>query len=238
MSVNYTTYTSQIANITAISSNDANFQTMLPGMIDYAEQRMYRETDLLATRVTDSTGNLTTGNRTFTLPTDVGTYLVIEEANVISPATATSSTGTRIPLVNTSRSFIDLCYPSNVTAQGVPEFFAMKDNATILVGPSPNSSYIMEIRGTQRPTPLSAANSSTILTQMLPDAFIAASMVFAAGYMRDFGAQSDNPQMAQSWETQYKTLIQSANVEELRKKYQSQAWTNQLPNPLVQPPRV
>src|SRR5258705_10162246 len=49
MSINYTTYVSQIANLTVISSGDPNFQTMVPGMIDYAEQRIYREGDFLAT---------------------------------------------------------------------------------------------------------------------------------------------------------------------------------------------
>jgi hypothetical protein len=244
MSINFTTYTAQITNLMVVASSDPNFQTMQPGMIDYAEQRMYRELDLLATRVTDSSGSLTAASNTFSLPTDVGTYLVVEEVNIITPASAgTVALGTRNPLVNTSVDFIDLCYPTQVlstsqTNPQVPEFFAVQDNGTLLLGPTPDSSYIVEVRGTQRPTPLSSANSSTILTAMLPDAFVAASMVYAAGYMRDFGSQSDNPQMAQSWENQYNTLIQSANVEELRKKYQSQAWTSQIPTPIATPPRV
>jgi hypothetical protein len=236
--INYTSYTSQIANITAISSADPNFQTMEPGMIDYAEQRLYRELDLLATRVVDTTGSLTTNSKSFILPTSIGTFLVVEQVLITTPASALSPLGNRVSLVNVSRDFLDVTCPSNSVGQGVPEFFAMATNAQILVGPTPNSSYQCIIIGTQRPTPLSSGNSSTILTQMLPDLFVAASMVFAAGYMRDFGAQSDNPQMAQSWEAQYGKLIQSANVEELRKKYQSQAWTNQIPDPLVQPPRV
>jgi len=220
-----------------ISTADANFNTMLPGMIDYAEQRLYRELDLIYTRVTDSTVSFVPGSHTLTLPTDVGTYLVVEQVNVITPSSAVAATGTRVPLVNTSVDFIDLTYPSQ-NFQTVPEFFAMKDNAHILLGPTPDSSYQAEIRGTQRPTPLSSANSSTILCQMLPDVFIAASMVFGAGYMRDFGAQSDNPQIAQSWEAQLGKLMQSANVEELRKRYMSQGWTNQQPSQIATPPRV
>lgn len=238
MSLTYAQYVSQISNLLVILSSDANFQTMLPGMIDYAEQRMYRELDLLATRVTDSSGSLTTNNRNFALPTTTGTFLVVEGVNVITPSSATAATGTRVPLVNTSRDFIDIVYPSNTSGQGTPEFFAMVDNANIIVGGTPNSSYPMEIIGTQRPAPLSASNSSTILTQMLPDAFVAASMVFGSGYTRDFSAQGDNPPQGMSWETQYTKLIGSANVEELRKKYQSQAWTTQIPNPVATPPRV
>jgi hypothetical protein len=238
MAINYTTYTSQIANIMVISSANAEFNTMLPGMIDYAEQRMYRELDLLRTRVTDGTGSLVAGSNLFTLPTSIGTFLVVEQVNILTPSTAASSAATTVPLVNTSVDVIDVTYPSQITGTGVPEFFAMKSDTQILLGPTPSAAYPVQIRGTQRPTPLSSANSSTILTQMLPDCFIAASMVFGAGYMRDFGSQSDNPQISQSWESQYTKLIQSATVEELRKKYQSQAWTDQTPTPIATPPRV
>ena len=236
--INYTSYVAQISNLMVFQPADPNFTTMLPGMIDFAEQKMYRELDLLATRVTDTSATLTAGVHTLSLPVSMGTFLVVEQVNVITPATATSSYGTRNPLVNTSVDVIDITYPSQIVAQNVPEFFAMKDNATILLGPTPDQNYAIEIRGTQRPVPLSATNPTTILTTMLPDAFIAASMIFGAGFMRDFGAQSDNPQMAASWDAQYGKLIQSANVEELRKKYQSQGWTSQIPAPTATPPRV
>ena len=236
--LNYSVYVSQISNLLVIGSTDSNFQTMLPGMIDYAEQKIYRELDLLATRVTDATAALSSNNRNFALPTTSGTYLVVEEINVITPSTATSTSGTRVPLVNTSRDFIDIVYPSNASGQTTPEFFAMVDNANIIVGPTPDAAYPVEVIGTQRPTPLSASNSSTILTQMLPDLFIAASMIFGSGYTRDFSAQGDNPAQGTSWQMQYDKLVQSANVEELRKKYQGPAWTSYIPTPIATPPRA
>lgn len=239
MSLNYSAYISQLANLLVVSSNDTNFQTQLPGIIDNGEQRMYRELDLLATRVTDQTATLTSGSRVFTLPTDVGTYLVVEGVNVITPVTASASVGTRVPLTNTSVEFIDLCYPSNVTNQTVPEFWAMKDNASLLVGPSPNAAYTVEIRGTQRPTPLSSANSSTILTQMLPDAFMAASMIYSYAYLKNFGAAgADDPQGSVFWTQQYDKYMASANVEEIRKKHWAQGWTNKLPSPVSTPARA
>lgn len=241
MPLNYSTYVSQIANLMPINSSDANFVIMLPGAIDYAEQRMYRELDLLATRVTDTTASFTAQSRTFTFPTTQGTFLVVEEINAITPAGATPAAGTRSPLSAVSKQFLDAVYPSatvGTSVTQVPAFFAPLNNTQVLIGPPADDSYIAEVIGTQRPTPLSTTNSSTILTQMLPDAFIAASMVFVSGYMRDFGGQSDNPAQAQSWEAQYKTLIGSANVEELRKKYQSNAWTSEQPSPIATPARV
>ncbi len=237
-SLNYTTYISQIANLTVISSNDANFQTMVPGMIDYAEQRIYREGDFLATYITDISTNVVAYQRTFSYPTGTGTFLVIDQINILTPVTATSTYGTRVPLQVTSKQWIDMMYPNNTTSIGVPGFFAPATATQCFLGPVPDQAYNVEVIGTQRPAALSASNSSTFLTQTLPDLFIAASMVFASGYMRNFSAQSDDPRMAVSWEDQYSKLFASAGMEELRKKYSSQGWQSQIPNPIATPPRA
>jgi len=55
--------------------------------------------------------------------------------------------------------------------------------------------------------------------------------VFGFGWQRDFGAQSDNPQTAQSWENQYQTTKQGVNIEELRKKAASASWSPYIPTP-------
>ncbi len=238
MSLTYTTYVSQLSNLMVVSSTNAEFQIFLPGCIDYAEQRMYRETDLLATRVTDVSGLLTPNVRTFSFPTAQGTFLVIEEINVFTPVGAGNSSGTRNPLVMVAKEFIDTIYPSAQSNTGLPQFMAMVANTTVILGPSPDSSYSVAVVGTVRPTPLSSTTTSTILTTMLPDAFMAASMVFASGYQRDFGGQSDNPAQSASWESEYSKLMQSVNSEEMRKKHQSQGWTSQQPNPIATPPRV
>ena len=83
--INYTTYVSQIANLTVISSADPNFLTMLPGMIDYAEQRIYREGDFLFTYITDTSTNVVANSRTFNYPTSIGTFLVIDQINILTP---------------------------------------------------------------------------------------------------------------------------------------------------------
>ena len=216
--------------------SDLSFVTAIPNIIQMAEQRIYRELDLLATRVTDSTASFSSGTRNFTLPTTNGVFLVPEQINVITPTSSyTATNGTRVPLVNTSRDFIDITYPSNASGTSVPEFFAMSDNATIIVGPPPDKAYRVEVIGTQRPAALSSANSSTFLTQVLPDLFIAASMIVLANYADPMQPGKIDQQY---WEEQYNKLSQSANVEELRKRYFSNAWTSQQPSPIATPPRV
>jgi hypothetical protein len=238
MSLNYGTYVSQISNMMVIGSTDSNFITMLPGMIDYAEQRIYRELDLLYTQVTDATATVSSGNRNFSLPTAIGTFIIADNINIITPSTALSSNGTRVQLTPVSREFIDITYPSGQLAVGVPEFYAMASNTQVILGPAPDASYLAEVVGVQRPSPLSSGNSSTILTQYVPDLFEAASLVYGFGYMRDFGGQSDNPQGAQSWEAQYKSLFASAATEQARAKFQSEGWTSDQPSPIATPKRV
>ena len=237
MALNYPTFVTQLATLTAESTSDPNFvSTLLPGSIDYAEQRLYREGDFLATYITDTSGTVTPNQRTFNYPTTLGSFLVIDEISIYTPAGTTSANGTRVPLQVTSKQFVDIMYPSNnsTASIGTPKFFAPVNNTTCLLGPVPDQAYGVEIIGTQRPAPLSASNSSTFLTQTLPDLFMAAAMIYASGYMKNFSAQSDNQAMAVSWQSQYDKLFASANVEELRKSYSAQAWQAQNTNPIVQ----
>ena len=243
MSLDYTTYLNQIANLMATTTTSSDFTVMAPGMIDYAEGRVYRDADLLFTQVTDATAFASSGDRNFTLPITSsnafsGIFIIVDNINVITPVTTTSSNGTRIPLTPTSRDFLDMLYPSGQTVTGVPSFWAMASNTEVIFGPSPDAAYNVEIIGVQRPNPLSASNSSTFLTQYVPDVFIAASMVFASGFQRDFSAQGDNPAQGNSWEAQYSKLFQSMNLEQIRAKYQSEAWTSESPSPVATPKRV
>lgn len=240
MSLNYTTYVSQTTNLMSVaSSTDPSFTIFLPGAIDYAEGRCYRDLDLYATRITDVSATCSSGVRTFTLPTVQGTFQVVERVNILSSAGALSSNATRNPTFVVSPDVMDAVYPTAVSSyNGVPQWVARITDTTLIFGPVPDAAYTVEVYGTIRPTPLSVANSSTWLTQWVPELFMAATMIFATGYMRDFGQQSDDPRGSQSWEQQYTTLLKSANTDELRKKYQSVAWSNQQPSPIASPPRV
>lgn len=244
MAITYSSFVSEIASITAITSSvlvngDNNFSGIMPAGIDYAEGRLYRDLDLPAARVTDTSVSCSSGVRTIALSTTQGTLLNIETLNIFSSAGATSSNATRIPVTPTSKAVIDAVYPTALSSRcGLPTYFARVTDTQIMFGPTPDQAYGTEVVATVRPAPLSASNSSTWLTQNVPELMVAAAMIFFSGYMRDFGAQSDNPQMAQSWENQYKALLGSMNVDALRMKFQSNAWTTQQPSQIATPPRV
>lgn len=236
MSYTYATYSAALAELMVTDVADANFVAILPSIIDYAEQRIYRELDLLST-VTRDTGLLTIGTRTFTLPSNLGRFVVTNGINVITPSTTTvPDNGTRNPMAPVSRDVLDAFWPST-TGAAVPSQYAMITDQQIIVGPAPLAAYTVEVIGTIRPNPLSVSNMTTYLTLYLPDLFLLASMIFAAGFQKNWGAQADDPKMAVAYESQYQTAKTSANVEEQRKRYAAGAWGSLSPTPIATPNR-
>lgn len=235
MSLTYNSFVQAIANLMVVPVNDPGYVEVLPNIIDDLEQRLYRELDLLSTIVTDASAVFTQNNRNLALPTG---FVVIENINVISPAGQPDpNLGTRNALLPASKEMLDMLYPSS-TGAGLPQYFGMVTQSTIVVGPWPDGAYQVEVVGTQRPAPMSAANQNTFLTANLPDLVIAAGMVFACGYQKNFSAQGDDPQSAVSWESHLQKLLPSAMVEELRKKFTSEGWSSKQPDPVATPPRT
>jgi len=224
MSLTYTTWLAQAANIAGTSTTNPYLVTELPGAIDYAELRIYRDLDLLATRQTDQSQTCVPSQRKLNVP---AAFVVVEGINIITPAGAAADSGTRNQLLPTSVEFLDFCWPSSAGAT-LPAKFARLSQSLFLLGPWPDQSYAVEIIGTQRPTPLSAGNPTTFLSTNIPDLFLAATMIHISAYQKNFGAQADDPRMAQSWESQYGLLLASADAEELRKRYRG---TIALPAP-------
>ncbi len=238
MSLTYTQYVNSIVNLMPAVASDPSFTTMLPNMIDDAEQRIYRELDLLNTVVRDSSAALATSTRTFNLPTSIGIPLVTEDINVITPAGTTNpELGTRNPLTPASKEMLDALFPSS-SGSSVPAYFAMVTQGQIVVGPWPDQAYQVEWVGTQRPAPLSVTNTTTLLSTYFPDLFIAASMVFASGFMKNFGAAVDDPKMGVTWDAHYTSLRSSADIEEARKKFTEAGWSSKQPAPQATPPRT
>lgn len=232
---NYATYVNQIALLAVVDPADPNFVSNIPSMIEYAELRILRDLDLLVVSGSIEGYFLTVGSRQITIP--MGTIVVSEQINVITPyPTSNPELGTRNPLTPTTKEYLDMVYgDSSVT--GLPEYYVPFNDNLFLVGPFPDADYYVEIIGTVRPAPLSVSNPLTFISQYLPDLFTMASMVYVSGYQRNFGQQSDDPQMAQSYEQQYKTLLEGAVKEEVRKKYESVGWSSMDPSPLATPTR-
>ena len=154
-----------------VLTSDTKFTTILPAVIDYAEQRMYRELQLLSTQIRDQTQQTAIGNRSFTFPQR---FVIVDAINTISGSV-------RTPCMPASRDFIDFVYGSGVTT-GQPAHYAMETDQTVSFAPTPDINYTVEVVGKVRPPPLADYNPTTFLTLYLPDAFLACSMIFYSGY--------------------------------------------------------
>jgi len=303
-------YVQQIATMAVVEANNPEYLIILPQMITYAENRMYRDLDFLFTSISSTAYGLTAGNRQIAVPT--GVFVVPEQINVlVVPAQFTASivsttmtvtsvtsgtiavgmmisgngvtpgttitafvsgsggtgtytvsssqtvastfivgnsasgnpdTATRIPLLPTTKEFLDSCYGSGATAnRGLPQYFCPFDDYTFLVGPYPDQNYTCELVGTYRPASLgdgtNGTTTTTFISLYLPDIFIMASMIYISAYQRNFGRANDDPQMAVTYEGQYQTLLKSAMMEENRKKFEAAAWSSQSPSSAATPTR-
>lgn len=245
--MNYSEYVSTVANLCVLAetivnpnaanpSSDDNFNQILPQAINYAEQRMYRELDLLGT-FTSSTANFTAFNRSLAVPGDL---IVVQSVNVISPAGSapTSPTAVRNPLIRTTQEWLNYLWPQGqVSDGGLPKYYAMPNDETINVAPAPAYAYTAEFYGTYRPAPLSSTNTATLLTTYAPSAFVLCSLIFFSAYQRYWSQQSDDPAMAQSYESQYGKAKAAIDVEAARQKSQGPQWSALSPTMVATPPR-
>lgn len=235
----YSTFVTSIANNLPVATSDAGFQTALPNIIDDAEGRLYRELNFFWTNTRDHSGAMTAGARTYTIPQpSSGTFVVVTEINLITPAgTSDPEAGTRNQLLPTSNEMLNVLWP-NVTGSTVPTYFSMLNPDAIIVGPWPDAAYQVEVVGEIKPNALSSTNTTTILSVYFPDLLIAAGMVYACGYQKNFGAMTDDPKAALSWESHLQSLMKSADLEESRKVMQAEGWSSQQPSKIVTPPRT
>jgi hypothetical protein len=198
-----------------VDSSDADFLALMPTIIDDAEQRCYRELDLVSSSVAVN-GTMTANDRYFTLPTSSGHLIVIDAINVFD------ATNKRHPVKMVSRDVVDFFWPSDTAASAatMPSIAARVDDTRVLVGPPPGTAWTAEVIGTIRPLALSASNPTTFLTLYLSDLFFKCIMADANGVLlKNYGAMSNDPQQSVSWEASYQVALKSAMSEELRKMY-------------------
>jgi hypothetical protein len=233
----YAQYKTQIATMAVVEETNTAFLEILPQMITYAENRMYRDLDFLFTSTSITGYSLTIGNRVLTIPE--GTIVVSEQINIITPAGQTDpNTNTRNPCLPVTKEYLDAVYGSSSSSyRGMPQYFVPFNDNVFYFGPAPDAAYGVEIVGTYRPASLSSTNTTTFLSLYLPDLLIMASMIYVSAYQRNFGRANDDPQMAITYESQYKALLQGAMVEEARKKFESSGWSSQSPSVVASPSR-
>ena len=212
MSMTYTTFVQRLAVKLDLMGTDFTFSVPLPEIIDYAESRIYRDLNLIATVVASGATATVASTREFNLPTPSSlTFQAVSGINLITPASTLPAAGTRNPLVKMSLAALNYISPSATTGQ--PTMYAMVTDQQIALGPTPDNTYNVEVIGSVRPAALSASNTTTWLATNLPDLFLQAAMMNAAQYLPAKKAE------APAMQAEYGVLLASANAEEIRRRY-------------------
>lgn len=118
--------------------------------IQQAEQRIYNSVQLPLDRKS-VIGSTTANNKYLNFPAG---WLSAFSLAVIDPVT-----GAQTYLLNKDVEYIRECYPTP-TDEGVPKYYAIFDNTTFILGPTPDASYNMEMHYYGYPTSITIAGTS------------------------------------------------------------------------------
>jgi hypothetical protein len=127
-------YAQLVAALEAYPENlDSSFVANIPNFVKIAEQRVYNEVELPVFRK-NVTGTLTASNKYLTLPSDW----------LATNSLAITTTGYEGYLINKDVEFIREAYPVP-TATGTPQYYAQFDVNTLILGPTPDLAYAVEL---------------------------------------------------------------------------------------------
>jgi hypothetical protein len=219
------------------------FTALIPQMLNYAEQRLQRDMDLLNQQVMQGPYALTPGNNQLLVPPS--DLLVIKDVLV-------AIGGVPTPMTPVSRAFLLTVWPASSTP-GPPKVMALQGGDTqtlgqtstvIMLGPPPDLAYQVNCIGETRAStlasfanPTDAGVQTTWISSWLPDLLVMACMIYVSAYQRDFGRQSDDPQMAVSYESQYRALLGQADKHESQRRWEADAWSAEAKSTAATPTR-
>ena len=131
-------------------STEQSFVANIPTFVQLAEERIYNTVQLPAIRK-NVTGAVTSGNQYMSLPSD---WLSTFSLAVIDPVTQDYEY-----LLNKDVNYIRAAYPPP-TSTGKPAYYAIWDDTTMLLGPTPDAAYVMELHYYYYPTSIVDAGTS------------------------------------------------------------------------------
>jgi hypothetical protein len=147
--MNYTQLVNEIQSYTENTFQTEDINTF----ITQAEQRIYNSVQLPALRK-NVTGNLTTGNKYLAAPSD---WLATFSLAVIN------SDNEYLYLLNKDVNFIRQSFPdTDSDFYGEPQYYAVFDNNTFIVGPTPDASYNAELHYFYYPQSITTAGTSWV----------------------------------------------------------------------------
>ena len=176
MAISYSDFLTQVRNYTEVDSNVLtdtiigqfirNTELSVAGAVDYDDTRKY------------ATSSFTSGKRYLVTPAD---FLVIRSLQVFN---STDQTGDRFFMEKRDTSFITEYNGSGAT--GLPKYYANWDESSIVVAPTPNQAYVVQLNYIITPPSFTSSNT-TYLSEyqqgMLLDGVLTEAFAFLKGPM-------------------------------------------------------
>lgn len=134
-----------------VQSTETSFVANIPNFVQLAEERIYNSVQIPAIR-RNQTATLTPSNKYLTLPAD---WLATFSLAVIA------ADGSQEFLLDKDVNFIRQSYP-DPNDTGVPQYYAIFDQNTLILGPTPDSNYQVEMHYYYYPESIVTAGTSWI----------------------------------------------------------------------------
>jgi hypothetical protein len=195
--MNYTELKTNIEDICENSFTD----DQLAMFTQQAEQKIYNTVQIPALR-RNVTGTLTASNKYLSSP---GDFLYSYSLAVID------GSGVYHYLLNKDVNFMREAYP-NPTSEGLPKHYAYFDDDTIILGPTPDSSYSMELHYGYYPQSIVVANN-TWLGDEFDSALLNGALIEAIRFMK---GEPDIVAMYEKMYLQSVTLLKALGDGKLR----------------------
>ena len=188
-----TTYSGLVDQIRNYTETDSNVltTTIVNDFITQAELRIFREIDLDVFRSYEF-ATLTASNPFVALPGSTpSTMSFVRYASIYQTTGATANERTR--LLQKDVSYMNEYWPNRGNT-GHPKYYAMWDQNTIYLAPTPNLAYNIELALNRNETGLSSTNTTTWVSQNAPQVLLYACLIEAFKYLKgpyDLLAQYD-----------------------------------------------
>jgi hypothetical protein len=194
----YTELVTKIRDYTEVDSNVLT-ATIINGFIENAEFRILRDVD-------------SDNNRKYATATVVVTqkyFNVPDNCLVIRSVQITVSGETKFLDI---RDVTFVNEYNSESLQGAPKYYANWDENTVIVAPTPDQAYNVQVNYILKPTGLSANTATTYLSQQFPNGLLYACLVEAYGFLK---GPND---MLQYYENRYKQAIEGFSLEQMGRR--------------------
>jgi len=207
----YAELVQKIRDYTEVSSNVLT-DSITNDIIRDAELRIMRDVDVDANK-RYATAQVISGTRFIDTPDDT---LLIRSAQIVD-SDGVGQADNREFLQWRDSSFMSEFNPTN--AQGVPKYYSWWDDNTIVLAPTPNATYTIQLNYILKPETLSSTNTQTYISQQFPNGLLYACLVEAFSFLK---GPND---LLQLYEGKYKQVVEGFSIEQMgrrrRDEYQS-----------------